>query len=83
MGNASMDDTDAIATTTFFFTNDGKSYVPTFNCSIRNMRKCRMTHSSIDVFKHPSSSAGHDFANGVLYMGGFGESGGTGNDATL
>jgi hypothetical protein len=39
MGNASMDDTDAAIAATFFFSTDGKSFVPTFNCSIRNMRK--------------------------------------------
>jgi hypothetical protein len=41
MGNAFVDDTDAA--TTFFFTTDGKSFVHTFNCSIRNTRKCRTT----------------------------------------
>jgi hypothetical protein len=39
--NASVDDTDAAAAATFFFTTDGKSFVPTFNCSIHNTNKCR------------------------------------------
>jgi hypothetical protein len=44
----------------------------------------RLDYSSIYVFKHPSSSVGRDFADGILNMGGFGEGegGGTGNDAT-
>jgi hypothetical protein len=41
VANASVDDTDAAAAATFFFTIDGKSFVPTFNCSIRNTSKCR------------------------------------------
>jgi hypothetical protein len=41
MGNAFVDDTDAAATMTFFFTTDGKSFVSTFNCSIHNTSKCR------------------------------------------
>jgi hypothetical protein len=44
MGNASMDDTDVAATTTFFFATDGKSFVPTFSCSIHNISKCRTSH---------------------------------------
>jgi hypothetical protein len=44
-----------------------------------------LTYSSIYVFKRPSSSAGHDFIDGVLNMGGSGEGesegGGTGNYA--
>jgi hypothetical protein len=68
MGNPSVDETDAAATTTFFFTTDGKSFVPTFNCSFRNMRKCGTTRLLV---------------NGVLNMGGSdeGEGGGTSNDA--
>jgi hypothetical protein len=54
---------------TFFFTTDGKSFVLTFNCSIHNMS----TYSFIYVFKHPSSSIGRDFINGVLNMGGSGD----------
>jgi hypothetical protein len=78
-----MDDTDATATTTFFFAAYGKSFVPTFNCSIRNMSKVeRLTYSFIYVFKHPSSSVGRDFINGALTMGGSskGEGGGTSYD---
>jgi hypothetical protein len=41
VGNASVDDTDAATTMTFFFTTDGKSFVPTFNYSIQNTSKCR------------------------------------------
>ncbi len=33
------------------------------------------------VLKHPSSSVGRDFIDGVLNMGGSGEDGGTVNDA--
>jgi hypothetical protein len=42
-----------------------------------------LAYSSIYVFKHPSSSVGRDFVDGVVNMGGSdeGESGGTGNDA--
>jgi hypothetical protein len=41
VGNASVDDTDVVAIVTFFFATDGKSFVPTFNYSIRNTSKCR------------------------------------------
>jgi hypothetical protein len=42
----------------------------------------QLTYSSIYVFKHPSSSVGRDFIDGVLNMAGFSEAdgGGTGND---
>jgi hypothetical protein len=43
MGNASVDDTDAVATVTFFFATDDKSFVPIFTCSICNTSKCRMS----------------------------------------
>jgi hypothetical protein len=36
--------------------------------------------SSISVFKHPSSSAGREFVDGVLNMGGSGECEDGGND---
>jgi hypothetical protein len=49
VGNASVDDTDAAATTTFFFATDGKTFVPTFNYSIRNTSKCRMTRLLIHL----------------------------------
>jgi hypothetical protein len=42
VGNASVDDIDAVAAAIFFFATDGKSFVATFNCSIRNTSKCRM-----------------------------------------
>jgi hypothetical protein len=43
----------------------------------------RLAYSSIYVFKHPSLSAGRDFTDGVLNMGGpsEGEGGGSSNDA--
>jgi hypothetical protein len=41
VGNASVDDTDTTAVATFFFTTDGKSFIPTFNYSIHNMSKCQ------------------------------------------
>jgi hypothetical protein len=44
VGNASVDDTDAVATATFFFANYGKSFVRTFNYSIRNTSKCQTSH---------------------------------------
>jgi hypothetical protein len=84
MGNASVDDTDIAAVMTFFFTTDGKSFVTTFNYSIRNMNKYRRTrYSSIYVFKRPSSTTGRHLIDGVLNMGGSdeGEGGGTGNNA--
>jgi hypothetical protein len=52
--NASMDKTDAATSAIFFFATDGKSFVPTFNCSIRNTSKCRMSrlliHLCLQVF---------------------------------
>jgi hypothetical protein len=42
----------------------------------------RLACSSIYVFKHPSSSAGRDFAITVLNMGGSDEGSGTNNDMT-
>jgi hypothetical protein len=41
----------------------------------------QLANSSIYVFKRPSSSAGCDFTDAVLNMRGFGEGGGTNNDA--
>jgi hypothetical protein len=41
----------------------------------------RLAYSSIYVFNHPSLSAGRDFVDGVLNLGGSGEGGGTVNDA--
>jgi hypothetical protein len=49
MGNASVDDTDIAAIMTFFFATDGKSFVPTFNCSIHNMSKYRRTRLLIHL----------------------------------
>jgi hypothetical protein len=45
-----VDDTDAAATTTFFFTINGKSIVPTFNYSIRNTNKCGTSHLLIHLY---------------------------------
>jgi hypothetical protein len=84
MGNASVGDTDIATVMTFFLTTDGKSFVTTFNCSIRNISKYRRTrYSSIYVFKRPSSTTGRHLIDGVLNMGGSGEGegGGTGNNA--
>jgi hypothetical protein len=39
VGNASVDDTNVATAVIFFFTTDGKSFVSTFNCSIRNTSK--------------------------------------------
>jgi hypothetical protein len=41
----------------------------------------RLAYLSIYVFKHPSSSVGRDYINGVLNMEWSGEGGGTSNDA--
>jgi hypothetical protein len=38
-----MDDTDAAAVATFLAT-DGKTFVPPFNCYIRNMSQCQTSH---------------------------------------
>ncbi len=84
MENASMDDTDATVTTTFFFSTDGKIYscilsIVTF---VIRANVEWLTNLSIYVFKRPSSSAGHVFINLVLNMRGSdeGEGGGTGNN---
>jgi hypothetical protein len=75
-----MDDTDATTTTTFFFATDGKSFLPIFNCFIRNTSKCQTTCLLIHyVFKHPSSSARHHFVDGVPNMGGSGKGEGDGS----
>jgi hypothetical protein len=34
-----------------------------------------LAYSSISIFKHPSSSIGHEFIEGALNMGGSGEGG--------
>jgi hypothetical protein len=74
VGNASVDDTNAAAVATFFFATDGKSFMPTFNCSIRNTSKCRtsrlLVHLCLQTFFFIDR---HDFIDGVLNMGGFGE----------
>jgi hypothetical protein len=82
VGNAFVGNTEVVAAATFFFTTDGKSFVPTFNCSIRRANVEHPAYLSIYVFKHHSSSIGHDFIDGVLNMGGSneGEGSGTGND---
>jgi hypothetical protein len=43
VGNASVDNTNVATTVTSFFATDGKSFVHTFNYSIRNMSKYQMT----------------------------------------
>jgi glyoxylate utilization-related uncharacterized protein len=45
----------------------------------------QLTNSSIYIFKRPSSSVGHDFADLVLNVGGSneGDDGGTGNGTVL
>jgi hypothetical protein len=44
LGNAFMVDINIVATVTFFFTTNCKSFVPTFNCSIRNTSKYQTSH---------------------------------------
>jgi hypothetical protein len=48
VGNASVDDIDAAAASTFFAT-DNKSFVPTFNCFIHNISKCWMSRLLIHL----------------------------------
>jgi hypothetical protein len=54
MGNASVDDTDTIGVATFFFTTDGKSFIPTFNYSIHNMSKCQTSRVLIHFYLQAS-----------------------------
>jgi hypothetical protein len=49
VGKASMDDTDVGTAVTFLFATDGKSFVPTFNCSICNMSKYRTSRLLIHL----------------------------------
>jgi hypothetical protein len=63
---------------TVFFATNGKLFVPTFNCSRANVK--RLVYSSNFVFKHPSTSAGCEFVNGVLNTGGSDKGEGGGND---
>jgi hypothetical protein len=84
VGNASMDDTDAVAT--LFFPTDSKSIVAILSIVpfVIQAHIERLSYFSIYVFKHPSSLVGIDIVDEVLNMGGSyeGEGGGTGNDAT-
>jgi hypothetical protein len=84
MGNGSVDDTDATATTTFFFATDSKSFVCLLSIVpfIIRANVERLAYSSISIFKRPSPSVGREFVNRVLNMGGSGEGEGGGNDAT-
>jgi hypothetical protein len=52
VGNASVDDTDITAIVTFFFTTNGKTFVPTFNCYLHNTSQCQI----ICLLIHLSSS---------------------------
>jgi hypothetical protein len=52
VGNASVDDTDVVVAATFFFATYGKSFVPTFNCSIHNASKYRTSHLLIHLCLH-------------------------------
>jgi hypothetical protein len=49
MGNASVDDTDIATASTIFFATEGKSFVPTFNCSIHNTSKCQTSRLLIHL----------------------------------
>jgi uncharacterized membrane protein YoaK (UPF0700 family) len=49
VGNASVNNSDAAAAATFFFTTDDKSFVPTFNYSIRNTSKYRTSRLLIHL----------------------------------
>jgi hypothetical protein len=69
MGNASMDDTDAVAASTFFFATDGKSFVNTFNCSIYNMSKYQMSRLLVHLCLQASSSSS-DMTSSMGSVGG-------------
>jgi hypothetical protein len=77
-----VDDTDATAIATFVFPTDSKSIVPILSIVsfVIQPHVERLPYLSIYVFKHPSSSAGCNFVDGVLNMGGSSEGGGTDND---
>jgi hypothetical protein len=62
IGNASVDDIDAAAT---FFATDSKSFVPILSIVpfVIQANVERLAYSSIYVFKHPSSSVGHEFVD--------------------
>jgi hypothetical protein len=83
VGSASLDNTDAAAAVTFFFATDGKTYSclsirhPGIQANIK-----RLANSSIYVYKRPSLSAGHNFTDAILNVGGSDE-GGNGNDTEL
>jgi hypothetical protein len=49
VGNTFVDDTDAAAVTTVFFATNGKTFVRSFNCYLRNMSQCRTTHLLIHL----------------------------------
>jgi hypothetical protein len=86
VGNASMDDIDATVAVTFFFLTDNKSIVHVHSIVpfIIQAHVEHLPYLPISVFKRPSS-AGCDFIDGVVNMGGFsdGEGDGTGNNAVL
>jgi hypothetical protein len=79
MGNASVDDIDVAAT---FFATKGKPFVPILSIVPFVIRANveRLAYSSIYVFQRPISSAGHEFIDEVLKMGGSGEGEGSGTD---
>jgi hypothetical protein len=61
-----VDDTDAVATA-IFFTTDGKTFVPTFNCYLRNMSQCRtilllINLSSSDLLRRSDVTSSMQFS---------------------
>jgi hypothetical protein len=67
VGNASVDDTDAATIVTFFFATDGKTFVPTFNCYLRNTCQCQMTRllihlSSSNLLCRPNATSSMRFS---------------------
>jgi hypothetical protein len=67
VGNASVDDTDAATVVTFFFSTDGKTFVPTFNCYLRNTCQCQMTRllihlSSSNLLRRPNVTSSMRFS---------------------
>jgi hypothetical protein len=84
VGNASVDDTDAAATASFFFATDGKTFVPFWIVTFVIWANVEwLANSFIYVFKWTSSLAECNFIDAVLNVGGSGEGegGGTDNDA--
>jgi hypothetical protein len=75
-----LDDTDAATAATFFFLTDAKLVVHILSIVpfVMQAHVERLPYLSIYIFKRFSSSAGRDFIDKVLNMGGSGEDQGSG-----